>query len=235
MQQLKYIHRSNLIRILIVDDHTLFRRCLAEFLGNHDNIKIVGEASSPGFAASMMEEKKPDLVLVDLDLGGEDGFELAEWILKQYPHIATVILTASENEVNMQRALEMGASGYLSKEIDPDDLVVRLQSIIKGEKAFSSYFLYKQAIGNLQRAGQSHELVANPITNREQQVLQQVTSGLMDKQIAIELCISVSTVKNHLKNIRKKLGAANRVQACLIGVHLGLVKERNLERCNGSV
>jgi len=234
MQQLEYIHRSKLIHILIVDDHALFRRCLVDFLNNYDNIKIVGEASSPNFAASMIGEKKPDLVLIDLDLGGENGFELAELILNQYPHIATVILTASENEVNMQRALEMGASGYLSKHVEPEDFIVCLQKIINGEKAFSNNFLYKQAKGNVRGINHPDQLMTNPITNREQQILQKVTSGLMDKQIAVELSISVSTVKNHLKNIRKKLGAANRVQACLIGVHLGLVKERSPIICNES-
>ena len=221
------------IHILAVDDHALFRRCMVEYLDGHDGFMVVGEASSASLALSMINNSRPDIVLIDLDLGGLDGFYLTESIISSYPHIAVVILTASESEENMRKALDIGAAGYLSKDIEPENLTLTLERIMHGEKIFPTTFLYKQAKAQIHDIYSTTQQQAdNHITGREQQILQMVTNGLMDKQIAANLSISDSTVKNHIKNIRKKLGAANRIQASLIGVRMGIVNEQNLSPGN---
>jgi DNA-binding NarL/FixJ family response regulator len=216
------------MRIIVIDDHVLFRRCLVEYLKCQPEITQVAQASQPQTALQLVDELQPDVVLVDIDLGGHNGLVLARNILRSQGRSKVVILTASDSEPDMLAALEMGASGYLVKTIEPPVLCATLQRVLAGEPAFPRAFLLHQAISSVNRAAKAdNEMPSMQLTERELQVLQLVTDGLMDKEIAHELSVSENTVKKHLQNLRRKLHAANRLQASLAGIRLGLVEDRD--------
>ncbi|MEJ2509790.1 MAG: response regulator transcription factor [Gammaproteobacteria bacterium] len=227
------------VRILAVDDHMLFRRCLADYLAAQDGMTVVGEAASPQRALELMEKLQPDMALVDIDLGGDDGLQLAGTITGTYPDCAVIILTASEDEAQMLRAMEIGASGYLVKDVRPENLVAALRLVRDGETVFARTFVDRrlrsqgrqgdapgaEASASTTSTGDVAVRGALPgrLSQREIEVLGLVSDGLVDKQVADRLGISESTVKNHMRSIRRKLGASNRVQASLIGMRSGLI------------
>lgn len=218
------------MRVLTIDDHILFRRCMVDFLSIQEDIIVVGEAAAPDAALVMVNELKPDIALVDIDLGGKDGLTLARDILQSCPNVAIVILSASQHENQMVRAIQIGAKGYLVKDIEPEDLLVALRQVMDGELVFPCSFLVRQIrnqlTGHRSPATSSEE---GGLTQREREVLQLVSSGLTDKQVARRLSISENTIKNHMKHIRNKLGATNRVQAIILGIQLGVVKNSSQE------
>lgn len=211
------------IKILTVDDHALFRRCMVEYLDAVEDLTVVGEVASPEKGFELVQDLNPDLILVDLDLGGKDGMDLAERILKKTPKAAVVILTASTDDDQIARAMKIGAKAYLSKDIAPDEMVKELRKINQGEMSYPLNFLLQQAKNNVSREKKENNQPGD-LTTREIEVLQWVTDGKTDKVIAEKLSISEHTIKNHMKSIRKKLGASNRLQASHKAIDMGLVK-----------
>jgi DNA-binding NarL/FixJ family response regulator len=194
---------------------------MTSYLGSQPDITILGETSLPETALAMVKEMQPDITLVDIDLGGQDGLHLAQQLRAINPAGAVVVLSASDSEEQMRRALEIGAAGYLVKDIAPESLVKALHRVMEGEMVFSRSFLLNQARSSLRPPAPAAAAAA--LSDREREVLGLVAEGLMDKQIASRFGISENTVKNHLKNIRQKLGALNRVQACLIALEQGMI------------
>lgn len=211
------------MRILTIDDHALFRRCMSDYLNDIEDLEVVGEASSGEAGLDLVDTLKPDIALVDYDLGGRDGIALTEQIMERCPQCLVVILTGSEDENQMRRALSLGAKGYILKDIEPGNLVTKLRQIVAGEMVFPQSFLINQAKNSV-RPPQDEET----LTPREIEVLQLVTNGLIDRSIASQLEISENTVRNHMKSVRRKLGVTNRLQATLIGLQTGIVKKRDL-------
>jgi len=213
------------MRILTIDDHALFRRCMVDFLHDQQEVQEVAEAASFVQGLDVVSEVRPDITLVDIDLGGQDGLALAEQIIASCPETAVVMLTADQAEEQMLRAVQIGARGYLLKDIDPENLIQELRKVMQGEMVFPQAFLLRQVKSNLVRqlkreAGNEVELTA-----REQEVLQLVTDGLTDREVGGQLSVSENTVKNHMKSIRKKLGVSNRVQATMAGLKQGIVNK----------
>ncbi len=211
------------MRILTIDDHALFRRCMSDYLNDIEDMEVVGEASSGEAGLDLVDTLKPDIALVDYDLGGHDGIALTAQIMERCPQCLVVILTGSEDENQMRRALSLGARGYILKDIEPGKLVTKLRHIVAGEMVFPQSFLINQAINSV-RPPQDEET----LTPREIEVLQLVTDGLIDRSIASQLEISENTVRNHMKNVRRKLGVTNRLQATLIGLKKGIVGKPDL-------
>ncbi len=211
------------IKILTIDDHALFRRCMVDYLDAIDDIEVIGEAASPEQGYDLALEKNPDIILLDLDLGGRSGMNLAERILRKKPDAVIVILSAYKEDDQIARAMQIGARGYLVKDIAPDEMVAELRKIVHGEMIYPHHFLLNQARSNVTgKAGRSG--LPGDITPREREVLQWVSEGKTDKEIAAKLSVSEHTIKNHMKSIRKKLGASNRVQASLKAIDLGIVE-----------
>ncbi|GMR16894.1 MAG: response regulator transcription factor [Gammaproteobacteria bacterium] len=224
------------MRVLTVDDHVLFRRCLVNFLTAYDDITIVGEAESYEPAMQMISDLHPDISLIDIDLDGQDGLELTKDILQRDTRCAVIMLTASQNEANMLKAVQIGASGYIVKDMEPDSLVTAMRSVMLGDTVFPRSFLMNQVKNPTRKNNydpgsseiQDHGKVPNKIlTNRELEVLQLVTDALTDKRIAIKLSVSMFTIKNHMKSIRRKLKASNRVEASMKGIQMGIVENRS--------
>jgi DNA-binding NarL/FixJ family response regulator len=214
------------MRIIIIDDHVLFRRCVVDYLESQPDISVVGETSTAGVGVRQVTELNPDIVLVDVDLGGQSGFAVVEQILQAEVDCAVVMLTASDNDSDMQKAMAIGASGYLLKSIEPPHLCTALTRVTEGALEFPREFL----VNHLRNPDATTPLAATKepsvLSAREIEVLQLITDGLMDKEIADKLCISEHTVKKHEQSLRNKLGVANRLLASLEGIRLGLATYR---------
>ncbi len=214
------------IRILLADDHSIFREGLAHILAKRKEFHVVGQAKNGNDAFHKAEELKPDLVLMDIYMPGGDGLEATRRITAALPSTKVVILTVSEEDNNLFQAIKCGAAGYLLKETELDQLYEMLLGIFRGEAPISRATAAKIVNEFGKRARQSdvgtHE---EQLSSREQEVLQLLTQGMTNKQIAAKLGIVEGTVKSHLKSILAKLHLANRVEAAAMAIKKGLTSQ----------
>ncbi|HYY87799.1 MAG TPA: response regulator transcription factor [Chloroflexota bacterium] len=214
-------------RLLLVDDHALFREGLAGLFAYQEDFTVVGEAEDADTAAAQAEALRPDLVLMDVDLPDEDGASATRRIKSALPETTVVMLTAYDDTDLLLEAIKAGAQGYLLKNIRSAELLDQLRGLAAGEAAISR----RMATRILEefRRGQAAEDLAQPegeLTARELEVLELVAMRLHNKEIAERLVISEHTVKNHLKNILAKLHLRSRRQAAAYGVARGWVRPR---------
>lgn len=216
-----------MLRILLVDDHILFRKGMAALLSNHPEFQVVGEAGDGVEAVSEARESMPDVILMDISMPNCNGLEATKRIKREMPHVKIVILTVSDDDQNLFEAIKSGAQGYLLKNLEPYQLYRLLKSISKGEAPLSGVMAAK-ILQEFSRPGQGSEPaldIAAELTPRETDVLQLIAEGLTNKEIAVTLVISENTVKIHLRNILEKLHLQNRIQAAVYAVRQGLVDE----------
>ena len=207
------------IRVMLADDHALFRRGLASLLANRDDIDVVGEAANGEEAVERARELMPDVILMDVRMPGISGLEATRRLKDEMPYLKIVILTVSEDEEDLFAALKGGAQGYLLKNIDPDDLIACIHQVQRGEAPLAPSMatkILREFSGPAPRPGPA-------LTQRERQVLELVARGDANKEIARHLQISENTVKNHLRNILEKLHLQNRVQAVMYALREGLI------------
>lgn len=199
------------ISVLLVDDHEIVRSGLKRFLSTDPNIHVVAEASSGKEAIDIAMAEKPDVALVDVNMPVMDGISTAKRILIVSPKTAIIILSAHNDDTYLERAMQAGAHGYLTKEIDIKSLINSIYAVLRGEKAFSRSLLQNAQFPQ----GRPHpEHVANlhlpaSLTQREQEVLALVTKGLTSNEIAEKLHISPRTVETHRFHLIAKLGVKN--------------------------
>lgn len=202
------------IRVLLADDHALFRKGLANLLAREKGFHVVGEAQDGAEALNKAKDLKPDLILMDIYMPGGNGLEATRRIKEAFPPVKVVILTVSEEDKNLFEAIKCGAHGYLLKKIEPKDLFEMLRGIFRGEAPISRATATKILNELARQVQRDPEAVAEEkLSPREQEVLQLITEGLTNKEIGNRLGITENTVKNHLKNILAKLHLENRVQA----------------------
>lgn len=208
------------VRLLLVDDHLLFRKGLASLLAQEKDIEVVAEAGTGQEALEKISQHMPDVVLLDIFMPGSNGLELTRTIKQEFPYVKVVILTVSEEEHHLFEAIKAGAQGYLTKGISPGELVEMIRGINLGEAPISR----KTAAKLLESyARQSREpSLLSVLSKREREVLELVAKGLSNRQIGESLFISEQTVKNHLRNILEKLHLENRVQAAVMALKEGL-------------
>ncbi len=205
------------IRVLLVDDHILFRKGLVSLLSARDDIEIVGECGEGAEAVDRARELMPDVVLMDVRMPGLNGIEATRRIASEMPHVKVVMLTVSDEDKDLFEAIKCGARGYLLKSIEPADLYQLVRAVAAGEAALSPSIAAKildeyGRVPTREREGAAEEAVP---TEREREILGLLMEGLGNKAIAHRLCISESTVRNHLHNILYKLHLENRVQLAL--------------------
>ncbi len=216
----------NLIRVLLADDHALFREGLAGIISTQPDIAVIGEAEDGLEAIVKASELKPDLILMDIQMPGCDGLEAILKIKKELPKTVIVVLTVRDEEEKLFEAIKSGAQGYLLKSIRSRELLDMLRGAMRGEAAISPR-LAGQMLEEFRRISQQiprddeYEPIA--LTSREQEVLSLVSRGLSDKQIAAQLAISLYTAKSHLRNILSKLQVNSRREAARLAKSKGFV------------
>jgi len=213
------------IRILLVDDHILFRKGIANLIASQDDLEVVGEAGDGREALKKARELMPDLILMDIALPEVSGREATRAIKDEIPYVKIVMLTVSERDSDLFEAIRSGADGYLLKDLEPEQLFRLCRGVFRGEAPLSPLMAAKilREFSSLAQAQSEAIGPANNITPREMEVLQLVVKGKTNKEIADSLCLTESTVKNHLRNILAKLHLKNRVQAAAYAIREGLV------------
>jgi DNA-binding NarL/FixJ family response regulator len=215
------------IRVLLADDHALFRRGVASLLGAEQGFEVLGEAVDGRQAVEMARELMPDVILMDISMPVMDGLEATRRIKGEMPYVRIVILTASDGDRTLFEAVKSGAQGYLLKKIEPQALFGTLRGVVQGEAPVSR-LMAARLLEEFSRQNR-HPAPAAPtspgaeLTAREKGVLELVAQGRSNKEIAAALVIAENTVKNHLKNILEKLHLENRVQAATFALREGLV------------
>ena len=210
------------VRLLVVDDHTLFRRGLVALLAGDVTLHVVGEAADAAEAVRKAQALQPDLVLLDNHLPGATGVQAIPELKEAAPAARIVLLTVSEDADDLQAALQSGAHAYLLKTIEGDVLTDAIHRVLRGEPVISPELVGKllsavQAQGRASgAAAQQPAADAGPsLSPREQEVLRQIARGASNKEIARTLDIAETTVKIHVQHILRKLGVSSRVQAAV--------------------
>ncbi|MFC2006394.1 response regulator [Chloroflexota bacterium] len=216
------------IKVVIVDDHTLFRRGIAAVLAGQKDLEVVGEASDGLEAIEKAKEIAPDVILMDLNMPRCSGLEAIQALQTQMPQVNVLVLTVSEMEADLFAAIKFGARGYILKKAEPEELIHAILHIARGGVIVSPLMATKllTEFKDLS-AGVEIEPIEDinaDLSAREGQVLQLVAQGETNREIADSLFISENTVKTHLKNIMEKLHLANRSQAAAYAVKRGLVR-----------
>jgi DNA-binding NarL/FixJ family response regulator len=211
------------LKVLVADDHRLFRQGLISLMRTRpDLVQVVGEASTGREAVELTGVLRPDVILMDVYMPEGTGMEAAHVIRHKYPKVAIVMLTSSEQNEHVLEAIRMGAAGYLLKNLDAGELFELLSGVRRGEVAITRT-MAARLLRNIGRPVANLEKTEAELTDREIDVLRLVAQGASNPQIAAELCITVNTVKSHLKNILTKLQLENRTQIAAYAVQSGLV------------
>jgi len=221
------------IRILVVDDHTLFRRGLMALLARDPRLSVIGDAADAGQAQRKAQELQPDLILLDNHLPGVNGVDALPALLEAAPGACILMLTVSEDENDLAAALRGGASGYLLKTIEGDELTAAIQRAMQGDSVVAPEMMSKLVAAY---RGASTNLSAPPalmastpasaissLSPRELDILRGIVRGASNKEIAREHGIAETTVKIHVQHVLRKLNVSSRVHAAVIASEHGLI------------
>lgn len=219
-----------MIRILLIDDHTLFRSGVKALLQRQPDFEVVGEASDGLEGVKLVEQVEADVVLLDLDMPSMNGREALEQIRETHPNLAVLMLTVSEDCEALGECLKLGARGYLLKKIDQDFLLRSIRAAYNGDSVISPQMMTKfvnrlseppEAVRTRQAQGTDPTV----LTRRERQTLAWLARGVSNKEIARALNLAESTVKVHVQSILRKLNLSSRVQAAIYAIEHKIDKE----------
>lgn len=212
------------IRVLLVDDHALFREGLTSLLSSQPDIVVVGEAEDGLEALVKAQELRPDLILMDVMMPGCGGLEATQLIKQALPDVKIVMLTVHDEDDRLFEAIRSGAVGYVLKSTASESLMPMLRGVMRGEAAIGGAAAARILEEFRRTPPRVREENTPVLTRREKEVLRSVAAGAMDKEIATELSISLSTVKTHIRRILAKLHATSRHQAAAHAVEEGLIR-----------
>lgn len=202
---------TNPYRVLIADDHPHARQAITEMLEDDLSFTIVGQAKNGREAIELSKQLLPDIILMDIEMPVMNGLEATKIIKESSPFMKVIILSVSDNVADLFTAIQYGAQGYLLKNMDPDDWLAYLHSVVEGSseatRDLAGKLLYQFREKDLQ-----HSTTLPTLTPREKEILLLIAEGITNKQIAEQLFIAENTVKNHTKNLLEKLKLENRVQ-----------------------
>ncbi|MDX1658073.1 MAG: response regulator transcription factor [Nitriliruptorales bacterium] len=215
------------IRILIADDHELFRRGLRMVLDDEEGIDVVGEAGDGQTAVDLAREEVPEVVVMDVRMPVLSGIEATREIKEELPHCKILMLTISDEEDDLYEAIKAGANGYLLKEISIDEIGNAVRSVHGGQSLISPSMaskLLNEFAAMIKKEEEKEQVPAPRLTPREMEVLQHVAKGMNNREIAKALFISENTVKNHVRNILEKLHLHSRMEAVVYAVREKLLE-----------
>jgi DNA-binding NarL/FixJ family response regulator len=218
---------GEVIRVIIADDHALFRRGLEMVLESEPDIEVVAQANDGHEVVKLAVEHVPDLVLMDVRMPGRGGIDAAAAIKDQVPNSKILMLTISDEEEDLYDAIKAGASGYLLKEISIEEVAGAIRSVHAGQSLISPSMASKllTEFAAMARKDEEKQQMPTPrLTDREMEVLTLVAQGLNNRDIAKELFISENTVKNHVRNILEKLHLHSRMEAVVYAVREKLLE-----------
>ncbi len=212
------------MRVLLIDDHALFREGLSGLLARR-GIEVIAAVGDWREGLRLACESAPDIILLDLRMPGVDGLDMLDTLREHAVTAPIVMVTTSQDEQDLVAALRRGAHGYLLKDIEPDELVTALQQVLKGETVVA-----RQLTGTLARVVGSAQNIAPPtplseLTPREREILKHLAEGRSNKAIARALSITDGTVKLHVKSILRKLRVSSRVEAAVMAVAQGVTRD----------
>jgi DNA-binding NarL/FixJ family response regulator len=214
------LQHENRYRLVVVDDHALFRRGLIGLLGDMPEFSVVGEAGDGTEALALIEKTHPDMILMDVNMPRMDGITLVQTLRGQKNPVHILMLTISQDDGDLLRAIKAGANGYILKNTEPEDLRLALLRVASGQGALSP-----EVIGSVMTALSRATLTppTEVLSDRELEVLDCLAEGLTTLQIGAKLYISENTVKTHIRHILEKLEASNRTEAVGKATQLGLI------------
>ena len=210
------------IRILIVDDHEIFRIGLREALSNFPDMKVVGEATDGEEAARKTRHTQPDIILLNIGMPVLDGIQTTLRLKECNSSSKIIMLTSIATGESIFSAIKSGAMGYLLKDSSLDELVHSIRDVAQGKPSFTPSIAFEALAGLCHDSEEKKEPEKHPLTPREVEILQLVAEGKGNKTIAKELVVSEATVSTHMNNILSKLQLTNRVQATLYALKQGL-------------
>ena len=215
------------IRVLVVDDHALFRRGLEMVLAQEPDIEVVGEASDGAEALAKAMDTTPDIVLMDVRMPKRGGIDACTAIKDAVPSTNVIMLTISDEEADLYDAIKAGATGYLLKEISIEEVASAIRAVYGGQSLISPSMaskLLSEFASMIKRSDDRQQVPAPRLTDREMEVLKLVAKGMNNRDIAKELFISENTVKNHIRNILEKLQLHSRMEAVVYAVREKLLE-----------
>lgn len=210
------------IRVLLVDDHTIFRKGTADALNVLGDVEVVGEADNGVGAVERARVLRPDVVLMDLSLPGLSGLEATRRIVQEVPETRVIVLTYIDDEASMISALRAGARGYLLKTVAPEELWAHVRAAAAGETPISGSITLRLISSLEQRRLLSPDVDAVPLTARERELVDLVVKGCTNREIGRALFISASTVKLHLRNVLSKLHLKSRAELIAYAARQGV-------------
>ncbi len=218
------------IRVVVVDDHPLFRQGLVNVLSAEPDITVVGEIGDGPQAVSMLPELAPHVVLMDVNLPGMNGLQVTQRVKNHHPEINFIILTAYDDEEQVYHAIRVGASAYFSKDVSPTHLLETVRLVARGMYVIGGQAMTQNAaeswlLSRFQKYGVTPDQETfSPLSPRETKILELIIAGMSNKEIAFTLGISQQTVKNHVTSILSKLNLSDRTQAAIYALRRGWVR-----------
>ncbi|HNQ04030.1 MAG TPA: response regulator [Thiobacillaceae bacterium] len=220
---------SGMLRIVLVDDHTLFRKGLAELLEREGAVSVAAITGDPDEVPRLLRLHRPDVLLLDLNLGGSDGISVMQDLRNAGVSLPVLILTVSEAEEDMARALRAGANGYLLKSMEPDEVLDAIARAARGETVVAPTMTAK-LVKLLDNKDSNAVPLLETLTQREREILAHLARGESNKAIARQLDISYDTVKLHVRHILAKLNLSSRVEAAVFAVEHRLAPGLEIRR-----
>lgn len=222
---------QNTIRILIVDDHPLFRRGIRWSLESEPSIEVVGETGDGQQAIQLTDQLMPDVILMDINLPHMSGLEVTRIIRRRHPQTGVIIFTMHEDDEQLFHAIRVGAAAYVTKDVEASDLITLIRRVAQGEYIINDNVLNHPFVAarvldqfrELSQMDSSPESMFSPLTPREVEILDCVAQGNSNKEIARILSISDQTVKNHITSILRKLAVNDRTQAVIYALRHGWI------------
>ncbi|MGQ9555251.1 MAG: response regulator [Anaerolineae bacterium] len=212
---------TQLVRVVLADDHAVVRKGIRDFLEEAGDIKVVAEASDGEEAKALIRQHQPDVAILDVRMPRATGIEVVRWLREQKSAIGTLILSAYDDDPFLLAALQAGANGYVLKTADACQIIAAVRAVAKGQSALDP-IVARKLIAHITSGGEATDMV-EPVSPREQEVLQLAASGLTNRAIGRRLGISDRTVQGHLANIYAKLQVASRTEAVTKALQLGLI------------